>query len=68
MPLSTCSAFTTSMITPPFNMRARPVFTVKLDAMSEILALAKPLVVGSSVAILLLWSLIICFVYYLDRK
>jgi hypothetical protein len=25
----TCSAFTTSMMTPPFNMRAKPALTVK---------------------------------------
>jgi len=52
----TCSAFTTSMMTPPFNMRARPVLTVKLDSPEAFWGVeeASPLVarVGSSVAIL----------------
>jgi hypothetical protein len=48
----TCSAFMTSIITPPFNMRARPVLTVKLASPLDD-SLAEPLVllVGSSVAI-----------------
>lgn len=56
--MRTCSAFTTSMITPPFNMRASPVFWVKESALPfEALPLV---VVGSSFAILPLGSLIIC--------
>jgi hypothetical protein len=46
----TCSALTTSMITPPFSMRARPVLTVKLDSALPFVVVA-PLE-GSSVAIL----------------
>lgn len=53
----TCSALTTSIITPPFNMRANPVLTVKLclSPFCDTAPLPLPFVelVGSSVAILL---------------
>jgi hypothetical protein len=51
--MPTCSALTTSIITPPFNMRARPVLTVKLDSASPFVVVV-PLE-GSSVAILPRW-------------
>lgn len=44
----TCSALTTSIMTPPFNMRARPALTAKLFSPS---CAPWPFVVGSSVAI-----------------
>lgn len=40
--IHTCSAFTTSIMTPPFNIRANPVLTVKLA--SPFLPLLSPLV------------------------
>ena len=58
--LPTCSAFTTSIITPPFNIRARPVLTVKVDSALPFCAVPCPLVMGSSEAILPVWSSIIC--------
>lgn len=53
--LHTCSALTTSIMTPPFNMRARPVLTVKLDSGLPFWAMPEPPLMGSSVAILQLW-------------
>jgi len=49
----TCSALTTSMITPPLSIRARPALTAKLDCVESPLVLPSwtPLVVGSVVAI-----------------
>lgn len=58
----TCSALTTSIMTPPCNIRARPALTAKLESLMPLCAalLALSLLMGSSVAILLVLSLIIC--------
>lgn len=44
----TCSALTTSMMTPPFNILAKPALTAKLFSPSWAVC---PFVVGNSVAI-----------------
>jgi hypothetical protein len=50
----TCSALTTSIMTPPFSMRASPALTAKLFSPSWALV---PFVVGSSVAIVnVMWD------------
>lgn len=47
----TCSAFITSMMTPPCNMRARPVFTVKVGSVVPAVAPAAAPLMGNSVDI-----------------